>query len=67
LRAALASLPFGDEISALVEETYRPGRTMGQAFSALLKRLLAQYGLLHVDPMSPAMRELAAPAIRSRR
>jgi bacillithiol biosynthesis cysteine-adding enzyme BshC len=65
LRAALATLPFGDEISALVEETYRPGRTMGQAFSALLKRLLAPYGLLHVDPMSPAMRELAAPAIRS--
>ena len=65
LRAALAGLPFGDEISALVEETYQPGRTMGEAFSALLKRLLAQYGLLHVDPMSPAMRELAAPAIRS--
>jgi bacillithiol biosynthesis cysteine-adding enzyme BshC len=38
---------------------------LGEAFSALLKRLLAQYGLLHVDPMSPAMRELAAPAIRS--
>src|ERR1019366_1682034 len=65
LRAAMASLPFGDEVSALVEEAYQPGRTMGEAFSALLKRLLAQYGLLHVDPMSPAMRELAAPAIRS--
>ena len=65
LRAALAGLPFGDEVSALVEEAYQPGRTMGEAFSALLKRLLAQYGLLHVDPMSPAMRELAAPAIRS--
>ncbi|MGA2739261.1 MAG: bacillithiol biosynthesis cysteine-adding enzyme BshC [Bryobacteraceae bacterium] len=65
LRTALAGLPFGDEISALVEETYQPGRTMGEAFSALLKRLLAQYGLLHVDPMAPAMRELAAPAIRS--
>src|ERR1039458_2356556 len=65
LRAAMASLPFGDEVSALVEEAYQPGQTMGEAFSALLKRLLAQYGLLHVDPMSPAMRELAAPAIRS--
>jgi hypothetical protein len=41
LRAALAGLPFGDEVSALVEETYQPGRTMGEAFSALLKRLLA--------------------------
>jgi bacillithiol biosynthesis cysteine-adding enzyme BshC len=65
LRKALAGLPFGDEVSALVEETYQPGRTMGEAFSALLQRLLAQYGLLHVDPMSPAMRELAAPALRS--
>jgi bacillithiol biosynthesis cysteine-adding enzyme BshC len=65
LRAALAGFPFGDEVSALVEEAYQPGRTMGEAFSALLQRLLAQYGLLHVDPMSPAMRELAAPAIRS--
>jgi bacillithiol biosynthesis cysteine-adding enzyme BshC len=65
LRAAFADFPFGDEVSALIEETYRPGVTMGEAFSALLKRLLAQYGLLHVDPMSPSMRELAAPAIRS--
>jgi bacillithiol biosynthesis cysteine-adding enzyme BshC len=65
LRTGLAGFPFGEEVSALVEETYRPGRTMGEAFSALLKRLLAQYGLLHVDPMAPAMRELAAPAIRS--
>jgi bacillithiol biosynthesis cysteine-adding enzyme BshC len=65
LRAAMAGLPFGDEVSALVEEAYQPGRTMGQAFSVLLKRLLAQYDLLHVDPMAPAMRELAAPALRS--
>ena len=65
LRAALAGFPDGDEISTLVEETYPPGRTMGEAFSALLKRLLGQYGLLHVDPMAPAMRELAAPALRS--
>src|SRR5579862_136996 len=65
LRAALAGFPDGDEISNLVEETYQPGRTMGEAFSALLKRLLGQYGLLHVDPMGPAMRALAAPALRS--
>jgi bacillithiol biosynthesis cysteine-adding enzyme BshC len=65
LRAALAGWPFGEDVSAIVEEAYQPGHTMGQAFSVLLKRLLAQYDLLHVDPMSPAMRELAAPAIRS--
>jgi len=64
LRQALAGLPFGDEVSAAVEATYRPGRTLGEAFNALLKRLLADYGLLHVDPMAPAIRALATPAIR---
>src|SRR5262249_36236287 len=57
LRQALAGLPLADEVVGLVEETYRPGRTMGEAFSHLLRRLLDSYGLLHADPMSPAMRE----------
>ncbi len=65
LRQALASLPFGEEVVSLVKQAYQPGRTLGEAFSLLLKGLLAQYGLLHVDPMSPAIRELAAPAIRA--
>ena len=60
-----AGLPFGEEVSALVADAYQPGRTLGEGFSALLKRLLAQFGLLHLDPIAPAMRELAAPAIRS--
>jgi len=64
LRAVLAAFPFGGEISTLVAEAYPPGRTMGEAFSALLHRLLPRYGLLHVDPMQPAVRELAAPALR---
>lgn len=64
LREALQGLPFSDEVSALVEKTYLPGRTMGKAFSALLKLLLAEYDLIHIDPMSPEIRALAAPAIR---
>jgi bacillithiol biosynthesis cysteine-adding enzyme BshC len=48
-----------------VEDAYQPGRTLGEAFSTLLKRLLADYGLLHLDSMAPTIRELAAPAIRS--
>jgi bacillithiol biosynthesis cysteine-adding enzyme BshC len=63
LRDALQGLPFGDEVANLTEETYRPGSTMGRAFSELVRRLLEGYGLLHVDPMLPAFRELAAPAI----
>ncbi|MFN7996131.1 MAG: bacillithiol biosynthesis cysteine-adding enzyme BshC [Bryobacteraceae bacterium] len=65
LREVLSAFPFGGEVASLVEEAYQPGHSLGQAFSTLLKKLLAQYDLLHVDPMAPAIRELAAPAIRA--
>jgi bacillithiol biosynthesis cysteine-adding enzyme BshC len=65
LRSALADFPFAGEVSELVRECYTPGRTMGEAFGALLARLFTGYGLLQVDPMVPAVRELAVPAIRA--
>ena len=64
LRHYLREFPFGEEVVAMVEEAYRPGATLGAAFGALLKRLLPAYGLLHIDPMLPAVRELAAPMLR---
>jgi bacillithiol biosynthesis cysteine-adding enzyme BshC len=65
LRAALHGLPFGEEVADLVEETYRGGNTMGQAFGELLRRLLGQFDILYLDPMLPAFRALAAPALAS--
>ncbi len=65
LRTALAGLPFADEVVAMVGECYVAGRTMGQAFGDLLRRLLVRFDIPHVDPMLPAFRELAAPALRS--
>jgi bacillithiol biosynthesis cysteine-adding enzyme BshC len=65
LRAALHGLPFGEEVADLVEETYRAGSTMGKSFGELLRRILAQFDILYVDPMLPAFRELAAPALRA--
>jgi bacillithiol biosynthesis cysteine-adding enzyme BshC len=64
LRRSLEGFPFGEEVAAMVERAYTAGATFGSAFSALLKQLLPAYGLLYVDPMLPAIRELAAPAIR---
>lgn len=61
LREALAGLPFEEEAVALAERCYAPGATMGSAFAALLRELFAPYGLLLIDPMSTALRELAAP------
>ncbi|MEX2261249.1 MAG: bacillithiol biosynthesis cysteine-adding enzyme BshC [Bryobacteraceae bacterium] len=65
MAAALQGFPFGQEIAGLVQEAYAPGANLGQAFATLLRKLLPNYGLLVVDPMQPAMRELAAGPIRS--
>jgi bacillithiol biosynthesis cysteine-adding enzyme BshC len=64
LQQALAGLPFAGELLAAVAAAYRPGATLGDAFSALLKRLLAAFPLLYLDPMEPAIRQLAAPILR---
>ena len=63
LRDALGDFPFAGEVLELAGETYRPGRTFGEAFSGLLKKLLGGYGLLHLDPLRPAIRKLAAPIL----
>ena len=65
LRAHLRGLPFGEQVTDLVEDTYRPGSTLGKAFGELLRQLLAEFDILQVNPMLPAFRELAAPAIRA--
>ena len=65
LRAAMHGLPFGEEVADVVEETYRSGNTMGMAFSELLRRLLGKFDILYLDPMLPAFRSLAAPALAS--
>jgi|SRR5579871_2814610 len=65
LRAHLRGLPFGEEVADLVEESYRPGSTMGKAFGELLRQILSAYDILQIDPMLPAFRELAAPCLRA--
>jgi bacillithiol biosynthesis cysteine-adding enzyme BshC len=64
LRSALAGLPFADEAIAIVERSYRPGETMGSAFACMIRELFAPYGLLLIDPMERALREIAAPLMR---
>ncbi|MBZ5723716.1 MAG: bacillithiol biosynthesis cysteine-adding enzyme BshC [Acidobacteriia bacterium] len=65
LRAAMLGLPFSEEAAQLAAETYRAGSTMGRSFGELLRRLLAGFDILQVDPMLPAFRRLAAPAMRT--
>jgi bacillithiol biosynthesis cysteine-adding enzyme BshC len=65
LRRAFHGFPFGEEVAGIVEAAYRPGNTMGGAFSELLRRLLERYDVLQVDPIRPSFRRLAAPLLRS--
>jgi bacillithiol biosynthesis cysteine-adding enzyme BshC len=69
LRSALAGLPFADEAVAMAERAYKPGAsksvtTMGSAFASMISELFSPWGLLLVDPMLPAIRQIAAPLMK---
>ena len=61
LRDGLGDLPFAREVVAIVERAYQTGKTLGTAFRDLLATLLRDLGVLFLDPLDPAIRELAAP------
>jgi bacillithiol biosynthesis cysteine-adding enzyme BshC len=64
LAQSLKGFPYAEEVLAMVQQSYYAGATFGAAFRTLLGRLLAQYGLLFVDPLDPAVRRMAAPVLR---
>jgi bacillithiol synthase len=59
LRNGLGELPFADDVSSKIEAAYRPGATLGSAFRSFLKDILNEFGLLHLDPLEPDVREIA--------
>ncbi len=65
LRHSLEGLPFAEEVADLVEQSYSDGALLRAAFETLVKLAGFPHELLHVDPMLPALRELAAPLLRS--
>src|SRR5882724_788699 len=64
LRETFAAFPFGEQVAGMVAESYRQGVTFGAAFQDLLQRLLANRGLLFIDPLDAGVRRLAAPLLR---
>ena len=64
LKQTLGGFPFGEEIADDVASAYLADRTMGESFRELLKRLLARYDLLYVDPLDEGIRRLGAPLLR---
>jgi bacillithiol biosynthesis cysteine-adding enzyme BshC len=65
LRESLREFPFGAEVTERVAQAYIPGRTVGQAFGALLRDLLGSFDILQIDPMAQGVRALAAPTLRA--
>ncbi len=67
LRQRLGELPFADETVTRLEQAYGPaaldGPTFGSAFRAFLGELFKDFGLLYIDPLGPAVREITAPLI----
>ena len=61
LRSVLAEFPFGADVADTVAASYPKGAPMGAAFRELLKRVLAPFDLVYVDPLAPAFRSLGAP------
>jgi bacillithiol biosynthesis cysteine-adding enzyme BshC len=61
LRQALHDMPFADEAMALAESAYKDGETFGSAFRKLVEQLLKPYGMIYLDPLDPAIRQIAAP------
>jgi len=64
LSRALASLPHGAEVSALLGRHYLPGRPPGAAFAGVLSELFADEGLVLLDPRTPALAARAAPLVQ---
>lgn len=61
LRSALGKLPFAEDVVLRLEAAYQPGNTLGGAFRTFLQEVLKDFGLLYLDPLVPAIREIAAP------
>lgn len=65
LRETLRGFLYADEVMELIDDAYQPGRTFGEAFRIVLQRLLAGHGLVFLDPLEPALREVAAPMLHA--
>lgn len=60
---ALPPSEWHEEVRAIVSSAYRPAASPVTAFAAMMLRLFAGTGLVMVDPMDPAFRDLSVDAL----
>jgi bacillithiol synthase len=63
IKKILPKNDFYDATIRLMDETYYPGLTFGEAFGKMMSRLTGKYGLVMVDAEEVRLKRLAAPII----
>ncbi len=57
----LPNSEFADEMKALVQNAWQPGRGYADSFATMMTSLLGLHGLIFLDPLDPQLKRLAAP------
>lgn len=57
----LPASEFAADMKTLVKNAWQPGRGYVESFAAMMTALLGRYGLIFLDPLDPALKQLAAP------
>jgi bacillithiol biosynthesis cysteine-adding enzyme BshC len=52
---------FTPDLEAILRDSWRPGRSYGEAFARMMTSLLGRYGLVLLDPLDQRLKALAAP------
>ncbi|MGB6631309.1 MAG: bacillithiol biosynthesis cysteine-adding enzyme BshC [Terriglobales bacterium] len=60
-----ASLLGDSEVTAWLREAYRPGESLGSGFALLFARMLADWGVILLDPADKDFHDLAKPLFRA--
>jgi bacillithiol biosynthesis cysteine-adding enzyme BshC len=61
----LPSSEFSPDLEVVLRDSWRPGRSYGEAFARMVTSLLGHHGLILLDPLDPRMKGLAAPLYAS--
>jgi bacillithiol biosynthesis cysteine-adding enzyme BshC len=60
-----ANLLGDSEVTTWLREAYRPGESLGSAFALLFARMLADWGVILLDPADKDFHDLAKPLFRA--
>ena len=61
ITSQLPKTAFTNEVTTLLAENWKHGRTFSDSFAAMIAKLFAEYGLVVIDPLDQRLKRLAAP------